>query len=417
MAFTGSTQLWGVEPGRLWLPKQYQSAMPKLQEVAGLAENSERCVEVVNGKLQISKTTAENYYFVVTCRDKNQRTFNLSFKAPVESGNPKLVAEQRSGAASRVVPPDAAESGINSQQALELCKKEFPAAADDLDEVHLIEASIGEVQTGSDGFSISLPFTAQSDLGQRVLYAAQCQVSAQGKTHFTIALQRDGALTICKDHLRSEAILLGRSTVVDEDVIDFEQADGFRFHIPFLVRNLDVDGIHYLAECRVSQSGDSEISLNLQMQGAYRICQHALRIETLLMKGVSIAEQPVSQQQQGQAFFFDMAFDANSPDGNPRKFKAACRVDAEGEASIQTELDTSAIVSVCLHGVRQHAQSMIDVTILEQQVPALKEDGEGYYAEIPFDAKDPNGRLLHYLGECRVDENGRTRVRLKPRFM
>lgn len=413
----GSTLVWGVDSGRLWLPKQYQAAMPKLQEVANLAENSQRCVDVIHGKLQLSKTTDQDYYFVITCRDKNQRTFNLSFKSPVNSGTPRLVAEQRSGAAAAVVPPDAADSGINSQQAGELCRKEFPAAVDALDEVSLMVDAIAEVQAVDDGFLLSLPFTSQSDLGQRVSYVAECRVSSQGETHFSIVLQRDGALTICKDHLRSEAILIGRSSMADEDVVDMEEEQGFRFHIPFRVKTLEVDGINYLADCRVSRSGDSEISLALQPSGAFRICQRALKIETLLMKGVSMADQPVSERHQGQQFLFEMAFDANSPDGNPRKFRAECRVDEEGEASVKTELDKSAITSVCIHGVREHAKSMIGVTVLEQEVGALQQDGDGYFAEIPFDASDPNGRLLHYLGECRVDETGRTQVRLKPRFL
>lgn len=415
LALLWSTQGQAVDSGRLWLPAHYQSAMPKLQAVAALAENSQRCVEVVTGKMLLNKSTAEHYYFLITCRDTTNRTFNLSYRSPTAEGPPVLAAEQRSGAVSGAVPADAAEKGISREQALVLCRKEFPAAATALDEVELLEDADVQVVSRGDSFFAALPFTAQSDLGKRVLYQAECTASSEGYTTYELVLQRQGALTLCKEQLRAEAIFLGRSRVNDEAVSAIDSSEGFRFDIPFQVKTLTLDRVDYHSDCRVTPEGEVELTITLQPAGALAICREQLRRETLLMKAVSVADTPISERQEEGEFWVEMGFEANSPDGNLRRFRAQCRVDAEGEATVQTALDKSAITAVCLHGVKAETRTMIGVEILADQVPPLQQDANGFFAEIPFDARDPNGRLLHYQGECRVDEVGRTRVTLKPR--
>lgn len=407
---------WGLDSSRLWLPVQYQQAMPQLVAAARLAENAQRCEAVINGKLLVSKSSDTHYYFLVTCRDSGARTYNLSYKVPVAGGDPVLVAEQRAGANPGVAGAGAAAS-LTAEQALGVCKTEFPAAVDMLDEVQLLESQIGPVDSGGTGFAVTLPFTAQSDLGNRIRYNADCQVGTEGNAQFVIALQPEGALVICRDQLRSESILLGRSTLLEKEIVEVTASDRFRFDIPFDIRTLAVDAVRYLARCSVNANGDAELQWELQPEGAFALCERALKTETLLMKGVAIDPQPVKSVHTEDRFEFDMAFKANSPDGNPRQFRAACRVDGEGETSIETALDKSAITAVCVHGVRESASTMIDVRVLENELPPLQEDGEGYFAEIPFDARDPAGRLLHYKGECRVDEVGRTRVKLKPRYL
>lgn len=407
---------WGLDSSRLWLPVQYQQAMPQLEAAARLAENAQRCERVINGKLLVSKSSESHYYFLVTCRDSQARTYNLSYKVPVAGGPPMLVAEQRSGGSPGLVGAEGALS-LTTEQAVEVCKTEFPAAVDTLDEVHLLESEIGQVIATDSGFEVSLPFTAQSDLGNRIRYSAGCQVSSDGNTQFVIALQPEGALVICRDQLRSESILLGRATFLENKITRLPSESGFQFNIPFDVRTLAIDAVRYLAHCSVNVDSDAELKLFLQPEGAFAICKQALATETLLMKGVVIDQEPEKLLRIEDRFEISLAFDANSPDGNPRQFRAACHVDAEGEATVETALDKSAIVAVCVHGVRDSASNMIDVQVLENELPPLREDGEGYFAEIPFDARDPAGRLLHYKGECRVDEAGRTKVKLKPRYL
>lgn len=412
---SGATLCRALDQDRLWVPKTYQSAMPALVAAARAAENTQRCQEVVTGKIVESKSSAETWHFVVTCRDKGGRTYSLSYRSPVAGSVPELVAEQRSGVAVGAVPVDLAERGITEEQATTLCLKEFAPAVDVLDDVQPLDESQSAAVQRKGRYYLTLPFTARSDLGNRVLYEARCEVSRIGETRYTVELQREGALAICQDHLRSEAALLGRVTPFPNLVVDVEAERGFRFHIPFDAKTLAVDAVRYLADCQVDSEGESSLTIALQTSGAFTLCAEALRKETLLLRRVAMESSPIAENHTEQTFSFEMAFQADDPDGNSRRFVARCRVDGDGETSLETALDRRAIAAVCVGGVRSSARNMIDVQILEDKIPPLVEDEHGLMAVIPFNAKDPSGRLLQFDGECRVDENGRTRVKLKPR--
>ena len=56
-----ATAAYSVEPGRLWLPKKYQYAMAKLENTAYLAGATPRCTEVIAGKIDHSKSSADNF--------------------------------------------------------------------------------------------------------------------------------------------------------------------------------------------------------------------------------------------------------------------------------------------------------------------------------------------------------------------
>lgn len=400
---------------RLWLPKKYQHAMPSLVSAAELAEASPRCQEVVAGKMLQGRGAPGALLLVVTCRDEAGTTYNLSFEASLRGGDPELVAEQRTGAAAGEVPPEAVVTGITAEQALALCKTDFVDAAQALDEATLQSQQGLTAQAEGAGFVVRMPFTTRSDLGHAVSYEATCHASSGGDTRYDFVLQAAGALAICRDHLRSESILLGRATLLEDDFSAQPADSGFRFRMPFLIHKRAPEGILYSADCRVDDVGNSELTMHLQRDGAFTRCQQALRAETLLMKKVTLPETPAEEREAGEGFVFTLDFSADSPDGNRRRFRAHCRVDSDGDASVETELDQTAIASVCVSGVKQAASNMLAVKVLEESIPPLAEDGEGYLAVIPFDAEDPNGRTLHFQGDCRVDESGRTKVKIRPR--
>ena len=83
-----------VDENRLWLPKKFRALMPRLVATATLAEQRYRCNRVIAGEMIVSKNTPEHHYFVVTCRDQQQKSFNLSYLYPVVGSKPELIAEQ-----------------------------------------------------------------------------------------------------------------------------------------------------------------------------------------------------------------------------------------------------------------------------------------------------------------------------------
>ncbi len=406
-----------VDAKRMWLPKKYASVKPKLMAAARDAESTERCQTVVAGEMIVRKNTAENYYFVITCRDANYKTYNLSYQYPVAGDAPDLVAEQRSKEAQKKNKAvEIEETGVSGEQALQLCFNAFNKATDELDAVALLEQPAPAKLANN--YSYKLPFTAQSELGNAVLYSAYCDVAKEGDTQLKIVLEQEGAVAICRDSLRAEAILYGRIKIDTAGItpLPTDKAGTFRIELPFDVKNRIGSTIRYGSLCTIDAEGYSEVTIDLLAPGALAICKDGLLTETLLMKSVEIAEQASAESINGKLFNFEIPFKANDPDGNQRNFKAYCQVDEEGEADVRTEIDRQAIIAVCIGEVKRKTQKMKSVVILEDQIPDLAGDEEsGYVGIIPFNASDPTGKALHYQADCRVGGNGRSTIKLGAR--
>ncbi|ARN74911.1 hypothetical protein [Oceanicoccus sagamiensis] len=406
-----------VDAKRMWLPKKYAAVKPKLLHAARDAESTERCNTVVAGEMIVRKNTAENYYFVITCRDSNLKTYNLTYQYPVAGTAPDLVAEQRSKEAQKKNKTvEIEETGVSGAQALQLCLNAFNKATDELDEVQVLEQP-APVELAPN-YRYSLPFTAQSELGNDVLYSAHCQVESKGETQIELVLEEMGAVAICRDSLRAEAILYGRINIDTEAIesLPTEVEGGYMIELPFDVTNRIGSTIRYGSRCTIDAEGYSEVTIHLLPAGALAICKDGLLTETLLMKSVTIAEQASAEGINGNRFNFEIPFKANDPDGNQRNFKAFCEVDEEGEAYVSTEIDRDAIVAVCIGEVKRKTSKMKGVVILEDEIPALAGDEEsGYVGIIPFDATNPMGKALHYQADCRVGGNGRSTIKLGAR--
>lgn len=404
-----------VDANKIWLPKSFSHVRPKLLAAANQAEQTERCVKVISGEMISRKNTDENFYFVITCRDAQHRSYNLSYLYPVVGDVPKLKSEQRpQGYQQEEVV--VSETGVNLEQAQTLCINELTATTDEFETTGLDAANLSGQQQGDGAYALVLSFTALSELGNDTLYSGNCQVSAEGEVTANITLQSAGALVICLDDLRGESILLGRSSVIDSEIESLDSVDGhFTFSIPFDVKARKSSPTRYAASCQVSPEGDANTTIALQAAGALAICKDTLLEETLLMKAVSIIEPPISESLNAEMFGYQIGFTANDPEGNQRNFKASCEVTTEGDAEVSVEIDRDAIISVCINGVIDQTKRMLDVEVLHDDIPPLLEDGEGFMGVIPFNAKSPGGVALYYQGECRVDGNGRSRVELKAR--
>ncbi len=415
-------QVHAVDANRIWLPKKYQEVKPKLMKAARDAESTERCVNVVAGEMIVRKNTAEHYYFIVTCRDAKFKTYNLTYHYPVAGSIPELIAEQLSPQEQAKQQDVEIEDGVDEAQALTLCQNEMATLIDEMDAMTVIAEEVSPVDVQQGLFHYQLPFTTRSGLGSAILYRGDCIVSPEGDTTLDIVLEDAGALAICRDSLRSEAILYGRIDIVDEAIEQQSKsaAGDYIYHLPFDVKNRIGTVIRYGSTCQVNQQGESEVHIYLQQAGAMAVCKDGLRSETLLMRDVVVAEeaskQYSEQTESGEQFGFEIPFTASDPDGNTRNFKASCQVDEEGEAEVVTSIDKESIMGVCIADVKRQTQKMIDVKMLEDQLPPLKQGADGgYVATVYFDARNPGGRALHYQAECIVDGTGRTTIKLEAR--
>jgi hypothetical protein len=416
-----SQSVWSVEASRIWLPKKYSEVKPKLMAAAQVAEETERCNTVVNGEMIVRKNTDEDYYFVITCRDQHNKTYNLTYLYPVVGNNPDLLAEQGSSTEqtqTKAKAVDIESSSVNKEQALKLCLNSMASATKDLEEITIKDKDIKEVEERDNYFFYQIPFSTKTELGSPVIYRAECQVTLNGETGIQVILENEGALSLCKDSLRAEAVLYGRISLVEDEVTQLPavQRDGFHFQLPFEVKNRIGTVIRYGSECVLSAKGDSEITIGLLAPGALAICKEGLRTETLLMKAVNVAKAPSAESFAEGYFNFDIPFTANDPEGNQRNFKAVCQVDEDGDAYVETEIDPSAIFSVCVSELKNKTEKMKNVVILDGQSPILKRTiDDGYVGIIPFNAVDPAGRPLYYQAECRVDGSGRSQIKLSGR--
>jgi hypothetical protein len=416
MALGLSQSAWAVDESSIWLPKRYSDIKPKLLAAAREAEKTERCIKVVAGEMIVGKNTEAYFYFVITCRDKDLKTYNLSYHYPVVGDTPEIVAEQRPQNSRQPETIDVPVSGIDKDQVLGLCEEGLLAATDSLDGTAILANLIEEAQELNSAYHLRLPFTALSELGNEMRYHADCVVSQDGKVSIDLVLESAGALVICRDDLRAESILLGQSQVVEEEIRELPAAEGrFQFQIPFDI-NIGADkSIRYSADCQLSAEGDTEIVMTLQPMGALTLCKAELLRETSLMKPVEIEDQPLSESVSDGLFLMQLNFSANDPDRNKRQFIAHCQVNQEAEVDLRVEINRDAILPVCITDLYQETKNMLDVVVLEQDIPALQEENEGYVAIIPFNAKNPSGSLLRYQAECRVDGSGRSTIELQAR--
>lgn len=427
-----SMPLLAFDKGRLWLPKSHSKLMPKLAAVAYEAEQTHRCVEILAGEMIARKNTEDHYYFVIKCRDKDRRSYNLSYLYPVNGGEAELAAEQRSskgrgngsgkGNAATDPAAEGADAGINAPQALLLCRNELDVVADiqALEGVVVVETQISEPAEEAGGFSYSLPFNAFSEMGAAIRYRGDCTVSAAAEVAVVVTLEGAGAVALCRESLRAEAIILGRVRMEDVSAEEIssgtgESVDAFHYQLPFAATMRSGSVINYRADCRIGPERVADISIALEKAGALTICRDSLLLEALLMKAVNIADEPLSATAEGKEFFFQLAFSASDPEGNKRSFTADCQVDEEGETDVSIQIDKIALVSVCVNAVKEKTRRMLDVVVLMDRIEPLKKVEDGYSGSIPFNAKAPSGRQLRYSAQCWVDGSGRSKISLGAR--
>ncbi len=159
---------WAVDDSRLWLPLSYLDFMPQLQEVAALAESTERCDEVIEGTLRQGKGTKENPVLSVHCRTPDNSTYFTLYEAKTL----KEVFTQRPGAGSR------GPSNKELASYWAVCKSDVQRKTNVLNERKLIKEHSDPEVIEKEGeetiYRYCIDFDAVGQMGNTVNYRAIC---------------------------------------------------------------------------------------------------------------------------------------------------------------------------------------------------------------------------------------------------
>jgi hypothetical protein len=418
----GST-VFALDKSRLWLPGKYKDLMPKLVDAAIQAERTQRCEWVINGKMNVKKSTPEHHYFVITCRDERRHSYILTYHYPIDGDKASLQSEQGSqktlGKKNKDAnePMDIEQPKLDSQAALEICNEAFYVETDSMDGVVIVETDISVVKQDNDSFFYQYPFNIDSVLGNNIRHRADCRVSAVGEVDVQIFLEPEGALALCKDTLREETLLMRRVKVTEEPLKKSRtEAGGFAFTIAFSAKSRRGSPIHYTAECRAGASGENELRVVLEKSGALAICKDTLRSEAIQLKGLEVIEAQIPEVvENDDGFLYSLPFNATMPGGEKGLYKATCQVDVDGTSDVSFAIDRQAVVPLCIEKLKASTRNMINVAILEKSNIPVIENKEEYTSAIAFNAQSPMGKTLRYQGNCRVNGIGVTSVSVVPR--
>ncbi len=310
-----ATQLWAVDASVLWLPKKFNDVKPKLMVVAEKAESSDRCQHVVAGEMNLSKTTDDNYYFVITCRDESRSTYNISYQYPKVGDEIIVVNEQ--------VPFVAAASNQDEnltdeeQEAAELlasCYQGFNAegAGENMCRGSVDDARIEELCTEAKSFDAALVLCNKP-------------------------LTSEEALAVCHEVLDDEAILFGQINVLHDLITAQNHSEewAFRFHMPFDNVTRKGELIRYKADCRVTAEEDADMDTRIDIEAIPSMCTEAVEKEVKKMLSVTILTDEISEVvEEPYNFYMKIPFNAKDPVGRTLNYEADCNVDDNGRSSV-----------------------------------------------------------------------------------
>lgn|GEM_PF-3822809 len=307
----------------------------------------------------------------------------------------------------------------DEEVALSLCFDGITNGPAYLDGIEVLESDVGPVQIMPEGFSYQIPFVAKTLLANRVLYQAQCLVSGAGDVRVEIALEREGAIAICRENIRAETIAYGRIRLHEDEIaqMDSEGQETYRFEFPFDIENRIGTVIRYNSECTIDAEGATDVVIQLTPKGAFSTCKDSLQTETLLMKSVEINEAASEIKSESNGVYnLNIPFTAKTRSGRNRQYTAHCYVDEDGGTDILTEIDRETVVSVCVDDLEIKTGNMKFVKILEDSIQLVKDSySDGYNVALEFNAESPSGRQLQYKANCRLENNGQSQIDISAR--
>ena len=331
-----------VDESRLWLPKKYKAAKPKLIAAARRAENTKRCKKVIKGEMITRKNTPENYFFVLTCRDENDRTYNVSYLYPIEGSGtesePQLIAEQSNNVKDVVI---VKPSGVEQEQALKLCRNAVKERSTSMGGIRVQDEEIIDNSSLPGRYSYTLPFLAKVNTGRAISHLASCKVDKKGNVTLSTSLQSAGAIALCKQALLDEPLLL-RNIEIQHDDVSSEERALFVVKVPFSATNLAKESRRFNAFCNVDKTGDViEVITEIERQSLYGLCVDALNVAADKMIDVTIiSEQVLNLTEEYGDFSGIIHFDARNQSGRKLHFQGVCDIDSSGRSSVSIEART-----------------------------------------------------------------------------
>lgn len=235
-------------------------------------------------------------------------------------------------------------------------------------------------------------------------------------------LTKESALGQCALLLKEETVLSGVAEVIEEQIFEQERDSQwvYSFGYPFNTKNRLDEIVRFDANCHVDADGVAELDLGpLHREQALEDCYEGLEDESILIGWIEILYPEVSglPYKEEWAYRFNMPFNSKNREGELVRYNADCRISEDRDVEVETRIDIDSVKSICLRAVKKEAKKMMKVTILEDSAEPVVELEYEFRSSIPFDASDPVGRKLHYLGECIVSDEGRSSVKIVPRSL
>lgn len=411
-----------LDKSRLWLPSKYRDLMPALIDAAEQAEATRRCQWVINGEMNVQRSTDEEHIFTITCRDESHHSYLLTYQHQAGSHQTQLLSEQGK-AKPRAATIDEQSNqaqltpSIDANTALEICSEAVATQTDEMGVVVFPDTQAKEVKSDQNGFFFRFLFDVSGVLGNNVRYRADCRVDNTESVNVEVFLEPAGALALCFDNLKEETLLM-RHVAVNKEPLEAAIRDNGDFYnvVEFTTKSRRGSPIRYTAQCTVRPDGDANVTIVLDKSGALAICKDTLRSEAIALKGLQVIDEQVTEVQEDTAgFHYQMPFNALIPGAEQGLFLAKCHVDIDGTAEVNFRIDEKAVVPMCTDKLRQNTRTMIDVVVLEQADIDIEQKGEEFLAAVPFNAKSPMGQTLHYRADCRVNSIGVTSVAISAR--
>lgn len=187
LAFNGSVA-FSVSEENVWVPKRYTVAKHKLLSTAVEAERTERCERVILGEMSVEKTSDDFYYFIITCRDKARKSYNLSYHYPVAGGAPILLNEQLSKQPEQELEPE--NPTVSRDQAWPLCLASAREKTVRMLDVVIVEDDPSPSDVGLEKQHVVVPFEARNPQGQRLRYQLNCDVDVELNLRSKIGIRR-----------------------------------------------------------------------------------------------------------------------------------------------------------------------------------------------------------------------------------
>jgi hypothetical protein len=420
---------WAVDSSVLWLPKKYSDVKPKLLNAAREAEGMERCAVVIAGEMIVSKNTEEHYYLVITCRDIGLRSYNLSYQYSKKADDFDLLAEQRSSLSNEnrsSLPNEKRESlpikdGMTKERAVQMCRDALAEESALSNWIKVLDDAVEEMDHDDEWiFHLKFPFQGKNRFDEIVEFSSECFINEEDGAQIHLGkLHKERAVQMCRDALAEESVLSNWTKVLDDAIEEIDHDDEWIFHLkfPFQGKNRFDEIVEFSSECFINEKEGAQIHLGkLHKEQALENCYEGLEDESILIGKIKILFDEVSEvkHESHWAYRYNLPFTTNNRKSELVRYNADCLVNSDGESEVETRIDVASIESMCLQALTKEAKMMIGVEILKDKIQPVEEQEYNFYVQIPFDATDPIGRKLHYVGECNVNDTGRSRIDIKP---